>query len=73
MPNVTLRDVTERPETLECGSAVLSGTDPERIQTCVGLAIASGRTWAPPAEYLRENVSDTVVRILAGFHLRFDA
>jgi UDP-N-acetylglucosamine 2-epimerase (non-hydrolysing) len=29
IPNVTLRDVTERPETIECGSNVLSGAEPE--------------------------------------------
>ena len=27
VPNVTLRDVTERPETIECGSNVLAGCD----------------------------------------------
>ena len=29
--NVTIRDVTERPETVECGSNILSGTDPEMV------------------------------------------
>ncbi len=29
VPAVTLRDVTERPETLDCGSNILSGADPE--------------------------------------------
>ncbi len=28
VPNVTIRDVTERPETIECGSNVLAGCDP---------------------------------------------
>ena len=33
---VTCRDTTERPETVECGSNVLSGVrDPERILECV--------------------------------------
>ncbi len=66
VPNVTLRDVTERPETLECGSNLLSGSDPSRILACVRLALDSKRDWTPPAEYLRENVSETVVRILTG-------
>ena len=30
VPNVTLRDVTERPETIECGSNILTGADPDR-------------------------------------------
>jgi UDP-N-acetylglucosamine 2-epimerase (non-hydrolysing) len=31
VPNVTIREVTERPETVECGSNFLAGSDPERI------------------------------------------
>ena len=34
VPNVTMRDVTERPETLECGSNILSGADPKLILQC---------------------------------------
>ncbi len=70
VPNVTLRDVTERPETLECGSNVLSGADVERICHCVALALNPDRRWEAPREYLRDNVADTVVRILTG-HRRF--
>jgi UDP-N-acetylglucosamine 2-epimerase (non-hydrolysing) len=64
VPNVTLRDVTERPETVECGSNLLSGSDPERIQACVRMALASPCGWTAPAEYLRTDVSETVVRLL---------
>lgn len=66
VPNVTLRDVTERPETVECGSNLISGSDPGHIQACVRLALESGRDWEPPLEYLRTNVSETVLRILMG-------
>lgn len=31
VPNVTIRDVTERPETIECGSNILSGVDMQHI------------------------------------------
>lgn len=34
IPCVTLRNNTERPETLDVGSNVLAGTDPERIVEC---------------------------------------
>jgi UDP-N-acetylglucosamine 2-epimerase (non-hydrolysing) len=68
VPTVTLRDVTERPETLECGSNILSGADPERILDCARIVLARPPEWNPPAEYLAENVSQTVVKILAGFH-----
>jgi UDP-N-acetylglucosamine 2-epimerase (non-hydrolysing) len=65
--NVTLRDVTERPETIECGSNILSGADPETIEQCVRIALVRKGNWIPPSEYLKPNVSDTVVNIVLGF------
>lgn len=67
VPNVTLRDVTERPETLECGSNILSGADPSMIQTCVNTVLSQGADWSPPIEYLARNVSRSVVKILLGY------
>ncbi len=68
VPNVTLRDVTERPETVECGSNILSGGDPAAIAGAVRLVLSLPPRWRPPAEYENAAVSDTVVRILAGYH-----
>jgi UDP-N-acetylglucosamine 2-epimerase (non-hydrolysing) len=67
VPNVTLRDVTERPETLECGSNILSGADTEDILRCVAVALSQSPTWDPPEEYIAKNVSQTVLRILMGY------
>lgn len=69
VPNVTLRDVTERPETLECGSNILSGADPDRILDCVETVLRLPPAWEPPPEYMARHVSDTVVRLVTGFHL----
>jgi len=69
VPNVTLRDVTERPETLERGSNILTGADPDRILQCVETVLGLTPSWDPPPEYMVRNVSDTVVRLIAGFHL----
>ena len=69
VPNVTLRDVTERPETLECGSNILSGAEPASILRCLELALSQPPAWNPPPEYLAENVSRTVARLLTG-HLQ---
>ncbi len=66
VPNVTLRDVTERPETIECGSNVLSGAEPEMIERAVRVAVDHGE-WKVPAEYLVPNVSQTVSKIVLGF------
>ena len=62
--NVTTRDVTERPETVECGSNVIAGVSPDRIATAVRAALARERNWTIPPEYLAPAVSDTVVNIL---------
>jgi UDP-N-acetylglucosamine 2-epimerase (non-hydrolysing) len=65
--NVTLRDVTERPETLECGSNILAGADRESILRCVEIVLAQKDSWIAPSEYLVENVSGTVTKILHGY------
>jgi len=70
VPAVTLRDVTERPETLECGSNILSGADPDTVRACVEAALDLSGRWRAPPEYLVENVSDTIVRLLRGFRRR---
>lgn len=64
VPNVTLRDVTERPETIEVGSNILSGSDPEKIVECVNTVLSRECNWKPPAEYLAQGVSCIVTNIL---------
>lgn len=73
VPNVTLRDVTERPETIECGSNILSGADHDMILSCVQIVMSQPQTWIVPPEYLNEHVSDTILRQLCGYYqeLRF--
>ncbi|HEX6099707.1 MAG TPA: UDP-N-acetylglucosamine 2-epimerase (non-hydrolyzing) [Thermoanaerobaculia bacterium] len=65
--NVTLRDVTERPETVECGSNILSGADPDMILTAVKIATTMNKGWNPPPEYLEPRVAPTVARIVLGY------
>ena len=67
VPNITVRDVTERPETLECGSNIVSGADPEDILRAVRLAVAQPAEWNPPVEYLAANVSNTIAKIILGY------
>jgi UDP-N-acetylglucosamine 2-epimerase (non-hydrolysing) len=66
VPNVTIRDVTERPETIDCGSNVLAGCDPDTILRLVRLVTERPAHWQPPAEYLATNVAATVSRIVLG-------
>jgi len=69
IPNVTIRDVTERPETVECGSNILSGADPQTILRLVKMVTGRKGRWQPPPEYLAEGVADTVCRILLSYRL----
>lgn len=67
IPNITVRDVTERPETIECGSNILSGGDTDSILRATEIALAQPANWKPPEEYLVENVAQTVSKIVLGF------
>ena len=67
VPNVTIRDVTERPETIECGSNMLSGADAETVLRCVRAVLDQRGSWRVPPEYTVENVSQAVVKIVLGY------
>ena len=66
VPNVTLRDVTERPETVEGGSSIIAGCEPESILSAVNTALTLGYLWVAPPEYMKKTVSTTVVKIISG-------
>lgn len=70
VPNVTIRDVTERPETIEAGSNMLTGMDPARILASVETVLADPPQWTPPAEYVEPHVSSKVTRIVLGYRWR---
>lgn len=62
-----MRDVTERPETVDCGSNVLAGTDPEAILSAVRLVTSQTCAWQPPAKYMAPQVAETVCRIVLSY------
>ena len=68
IPNITIRDVTERPETVECGSNIISGADTDSILRATEIAISQPASWIPPKEYLVENVAQTVSKIVLGYN-----
>ena len=67
IPNVTLRDVTERPETIECGSNILAGSEPETIMRCVDIVLSQPVNWNPPSEYMEQDVSSKVLKVILGY------
>ncbi len=64
VPSVIMRNYTERPETLEAGASILAEADEKSVMGAVRLATKQLPMWVVPPEYIRSNVSETVVRIL---------
>jgi UDP-N-acetylglucosamine 2-epimerase (non-hydrolysing) len=67
VPNITIRDVTERPETVESGSNILTGVSPDLISKSLDIVLNEKNEWEPPSEYLVKNVSAKVVKIILGY------
>jgi UDP-N-acetylglucosamine 2-epimerase (non-hydrolysing) len=65
-PTVTIRMTTERPETVWCGSNIVSGLAPQDIVNSYRAMKVTDRNWDVPVEYAKTRVSDTVVNILMG-------
>lgn len=66
VPSITIRNSTERHETIECGSNILSGTDTDRIMIAFSVLINCRNDWLPPIDYMVLEVSDIVINILLG-------
>ena len=66
VPSVTVRDTTERPETVECGSTILAGLEPEGVVRAVETVLDAPCDWTPPQEYLESSVSTTVMKVVLG-------
>jgi UDP-N-acetylglucosamine 2-epimerase (non-hydrolysing) len=47
-PCVTIRDNTERPETLDVGSNILSGTNPKKMLECISQINEKNKKWMNP-------------------------
>jgi len=62
VPCVTLRDNTERPETLDVNSNVLAGTNPESILNCVSVMDTNNKIWDNP--YGMGKAGETIIKIL---------
>ncbi|MDP6823420.1 MAG: UDP-N-acetylglucosamine 2-epimerase (non-hydrolyzing) [Dehalococcoidia bacterium] len=65
-PNVTIRDVTERPETIEAGSNILAGVESRSVLQAVNMVTSQSTSWSPPIEYMAEGVAQIVSRIVLG-------
>jgi UDP-N-acetylglucosamine 2-epimerase (non-hydrolysing) len=64
---VTIRDVTERPETVECGSNMLSGAEPEDMVRAINVVLSLSSDWVSPHEYTVSSVASTVTKVMLGY------
>lgn len=66
VPCVTMRENTERPETIEAKSNMIAGTSPEKILSCVEKMLNSDRKWKNPFGDgdAAEKIIDAVVKAL---------
>lgn len=63
-PTLTIRHSTERPETVWCGSNIVTGLDSNRIVNVFETALTMPMNWALPEGYAATNVSARVVNVL---------
>jgi len=67
VPNITIKDVTERPEKIESGSNMLTGVEPDLMLRAVEIVLNEKHEWGPPSGYLEKCVSSKVVKIILGY------
>ncbi len=63
IPSVTVRDVTERAETIEVGGNMLGGANPADLLRAVA-TVPTRQMTGPRPEYLEKNVSRTVTKVV---------
>jgi UDP-N-acetylglucosamine 2-epimerase (non-hydrolysing) len=63
VPCVTLRDNTERPETIEVGSNILAGTQPEKILQCTWNMLDRTNGWKNP--FGDGKAAEKIMRVMA--------
>lgn len=66
VPTIVLRNTTERQELMENGSLILAGTKTQDILNAYNSIMKFGMSWPKLDDYNKENVSETVIRLLMG-------
>ncbi|MBM7603163.1 UDP-N-acetylglucosamine 2-epimerase (non-hydrolyzing) [Metabacillus crassostreae] len=66
VPTITVRKTTERPETITCGSNIISGISALQIVSSVNVMVNQPKNWLFPEGYDQTNVSDKIVKLILG-------
>ncbi len=66
VPAITIRNAHERPEGMDMGTIIMSGTNPEDVLDAVKLAVGTKRAKIIP-DYDVENVSEHIVKLIQSY------
>ena len=66
VPAITIRNAHERPEGMDVGTIIMSGTNPEDVLDAVKLAVGTKRAKIIP-DYDVENVSEHIVKLIQSY------
>jgi len=66
VPAITIRNAHERPEGMDVGTLIMSGTDPKDVLAAVKLAVGTRRAPMVP-DYDVENVSEHMVKLIQSY------
>lgn len=64
VPNVVLRDFTERPETVESGASIVAGVEPAGIRQALSTLLSRTSTPDPPPDYRIPDVAGRAATII---------
>lgn len=65
-PAVTLRDFIERPESVDTGSIITAGVEPERVAAAVRVVLDRDRRPETPVDYRIDDTAQRVVNFIHG-------
>jgi len=66
IPAVTIRDTTERPETVKCGSNLVSGLKPNDVLKCLDTMLNRDNNWDFPEGYIDSDTSEKILKFILG-------
>ena len=71
VPSVVVRESSERPEAFDTGNVIITGIDSQQIMRAIHIVrkqYEDGIKFRTPIDYMDTNVSDKIVRLIAGLN-----
>lgn len=71
VPSIVVRESSERPEAFDTGNVIITGIDSQQIMRAIHIVrkqYEDGIKFLTPIDYMDTNVSDKIVRLIAGLN-----